>query len=104
MSILHYNIQLPGSSLFPIGHWRYLHGSIYTTHRGRLDRSHDIVPLLLIGVPILHPIAASLGLSSLWFALLVVLVINLGLLTLPVGLILFVFRGDGKKYIYGNYL
>jgi tripartite ATP-independent transporter DctM subunit len=57
----------------------------------------DIMPLLLIGVPILHPIAVSLGLNPIWFAVLVVLVINLGSLTPPVGLILFVFKGMAKN-------
>jgi tripartite ATP-independent transporter DctM subunit len=56
----------------------------------------DIMPLLLIGVPILHPIAVSMGLNPIWFAVLVVLVINLGALTPPVGLILFVFKGMAK--------
>jgi tripartite ATP-independent transporter DctM subunit len=56
----------------------------------------DIMPLLLIGVPILHPIAVSLGINPLWFAVLVVLAINLGALTPPVGLILFVYKGMAK--------
>ena len=56
----------------------------------------DIMPLLLIGVPILHPIAVSMGIDPIWFAVLVVLVINLGALTPPVGLILFVFKGMAK--------
>jgi len=56
----------------------------------------DIMPLLLIGVPILHPIAVSMGIDPIWFAVLVVLVINLGALTPPVGLILFVYKGMAK--------
>ena len=56
----------------------------------------DILPLLLIGVPILHPIAVSMGIDPIWFAVLVVLVINLGALTPPVGLILFVYKEMAK--------
>jgi tripartite ATP-independent transporter DctM subunit len=62
----------------------------------------DIMPLLLIGVPILHPIAVSMGINPLWFAVLVVLVINLGALTPPVGLILFVFKGMAKDIPMGD--
>jgi TRAP-type C4-dicarboxylate transport system permease large subunit len=56
----------------------------------------DIMPLLLIAVPILHPIAVSMGVDPIWFAVLVVLDINLGSLTPPVGLILFVYKGMAK--------
>lgn len=62
----------------------------------------DIMPLLLIGVPILHPIAVSMGIDPIWFAVLVVLVINLGALTPPVGLILFVYKGMAKDVPMGS--
>jgi tripartite ATP-independent transporter DctM subunit len=61
----------------------------------------DIMPLLLIGVPILHPIAVSMGIDPIWFAVLVVPVINLGALTPPVGLILFVYKGMAKDVSMG---
>jgi tripartite ATP-independent transporter DctM subunit len=56
----------------------------------------DIMPILLIVVPILHPIAVSLGIDPIWFAVLVVLDINLGSLTPPVGIVLFVMKGIAK--------
>ncbi|MDD5701775.1 MAG: TRAP transporter large permease subunit, partial [Dehalococcoidales bacterium] len=57
----------------------------------------DAMPMMLIGVPIFHPIAVSLGVDPLWFALLIVLSINVGALTPPVGLCLFVLKGINKE-------
>jgi tripartite ATP-independent transporter DctM subunit len=52
----------------------------------------DTNPLVLIGIPILHPIAISLGYDPLWFTVLAVLVINVGMITPPVGISLFALR------------
>ncbi|MBN2062394.1 MAG: TRAP transporter large permease subunit [Deltaproteobacteria bacterium] len=56
----------------------------------------DILPLLLIGVPIVHPIAVSLGIDPIWFAVLMVLTINLGDLTPPIGVVLFTLKVISK--------
>ncbi|MDD5701119.1 MAG: TRAP transporter large permease subunit [Dehalococcoidales bacterium] len=53
----------------------------------------DLMPLMMIGVPIFHPIAVSLGIDPLWFALLVCISINVGAFTPPVGLNMFVVKG-----------
>jgi tripartite ATP-independent transporter DctM subunit len=53
----------------------------------------DVMTLTLIGVPIIHPIAVGLGADPVWFAMLVVLTLNLGALTPPVGLNLFTMKG-----------
>ena len=57
----------------------------------------DLMPLLLIGVPIFQPIAVHMGINPLWFAMLVCLVINIGALTPPVGINLFVLKGLNKE-------
>ena len=57
----------------------------------------DLMPLMLIGVPIVYPVAMSMGIDSLWFAILVCLTINLGTLTPPVGMNLFVLKGLNKE-------
>jgi TRAP-type C4-dicarboxylate transport system permease large subunit len=62
----------------------------------------DIMPILLIGIPILHPIAVSLGVNPIWFAVLAVLDINLGSLTPPVGIVLFVMKGIAKDIPMGT--
>jgi tripartite ATP-independent transporter DctM subunit len=53
----------------------------------------DLMPLMMIGVPIFHPIAVSIGIDPLWFAMLVCITINVGAFTPPVGLNMFVVKG-----------
>lgn len=53
----------------------------------------DILPMILIGLPIFFPIATALGLNPIWFCLLFVVVTNLGGMTPPVGVIMFVLKG-----------
>ena len=53
----------------------------------------DIMTLTLITVPIIHPIVVGLGADPVWFAMLVLLTLNLGALTPPVGLNLFTMKG-----------
>jgi tripartite ATP-independent transporter DctM subunit len=57
----------------------------------------DILPMILIGFPIFFPIATALGINPIWFCLLVVVVINLGGMTPPVGIIMFVFKNIRKE-------
>jgi C4-dicarboxylate transporter, DctM subunit len=57
----------------------------------------DIMPIILIGIPILHPIAVALGINPIWFAILACVTINLGALTPPVGINLFVLKGLNKE-------
>jgi len=57
----------------------------------------DLPPLLLIGIPLLYPVAMSLGIDPIWFCVISVIVINLGSLTPPVGINLFVLKGVDKE-------
>ena len=54
----------------------------------------DTISMLLITVPVFLPIAESLGYSPVWFGVLVVIVAEIGLITPPVGLNLFVIRAQ----------
>jgi len=56
----------------------------------------DILPLTMIGVPIVHPIAVATGADPLWFAILLCMVINAGSLTPPIGINLFVIKSAQK--------
>ena len=56
----------------------------------------DLMPLMLIGIPIIYPISQTLGINPIWFLLLVNLVINIGSITPPVGINLFVLKGLQK--------
>jgi tripartite ATP-independent transporter DctM subunit len=57
----------------------------------------DLAPLLLIGIPLLYPVAVALGINPIWFSVITVIVINLGALTPPVGINLFVLKGVSKE-------
>src|SRR5699024_458772 len=50
----------------------------------------DMAPIILIATPILLPIATSIGISPIQFGNIVVLNCGLGLLTPPVGSVLFI--------------
>jgi tripartite ATP-independent transporter DctM subunit len=62
----------------------------------------DILPLMLICIPVLHPIAVSLGIDPIWFACLTVITINLGDITPPVGVSLFALKTISKDLPVGT--
>jgi tripartite ATP-independent transporter DctM subunit len=53
----------------------------------------DIIPMFLIGVPIIHPIIVDMGVNPIWFAVLVVITIQLGQISPPFATILFALKG-----------
>ncbi len=57
----------------------------------------DLAPLLLIGIPLLFPTAKGIGIDPIYFCVLATIVINLGALTPPVGINLFVLKGITKE-------
>lgn len=50
----------------------------------------DMAPIILIATPILLPIATSIGIDPIQFGIIVVLNCGIGLLTPPVGAVLFI--------------
>ena len=50
----------------------------------------DMAPIILIATPILLPIAVSIGLDPIQFGIMMVLNCGIGLLTPPVGAVLFI--------------
>jgi TRAP-type C4-dicarboxylate transport system permease large subunit len=56
----------------------------------------DLAALILIGIPLLYPVAVALGINPIWFCVITIIVINLGALTPPVGINLFVLKGIAK--------
>ena len=53
----------------------------------------DIFSAILLTVPILYPVILSMGFDPIWFGVIVVLVIQIGLVTPPVGLDAFILSG-----------
>lgn len=56
----------------------------------------DALPLIVLLVPIFLPIVTELGMSPIWFGVIIVLVTQLGLITPPVGMCCYVMAGVAK--------
>jgi C4-dicarboxylate transporter DctM subunit len=57
----------------------------------------DALPLIVLLVPIFLPIIQELGMSPIWFGVVIVLVTQLGLITPPVGMCCYVMAGVAKE-------
>lgn len=53
----------------------------------------DGLSMLVISIPIVYPVILSLGFDPIWFGVIAVIVIEMGMITPPVGLNVFVVRG-----------
>ena len=53
----------------------------------------DAVPMMLITLPIFYPVVENLGFDGIWFGVFMVLVVNLGFVTPPVGMNCYVVNG-----------
>ena len=53
----------------------------------------DSLSMLLLTVPMLFPLVSELGFDPIWFGVIVVTVVEIGLITPPIGLNLFVILG-----------
>lgn len=60
------------------------------------------VTLLIIAVPLVYPIATDLGYNGLWFGIMVVKMIEIGLITPPVGLNAYVVAGVDERLSVGD--
>ena len=54
----------------------------------------DAVAIILVTVPVFLPVATALGYDSVWYGILMVVVVEIGLITPPVGLNIFVIRAQ----------
>ena len=53
----------------------------------------DPISMMLMTLPVAYPIVTALGFDPIWFGVALVLMIEVGMITPPVGIILFVLRG-----------
>ena len=56
----------------------------------------EILSMMLLTVPLFLPMVTAIGYDPVWFGIFVILVCELGLITPPVGLNLFVFRATAR--------
>lgn len=54
-------------------------------------------PMIMLTVPILYPIVTALGFDPLWFGVLIVVIMSIGMMTPPVGMTVFTLAGIAKK-------
>jgi len=62
----------------------------------------DSLGMILITVPVFLPLVLGLGYDSIWFGVLVVVVVEIGLITPPVGMNLFVIRAQQPDLAIGT--
>ncbi|MEE9502270.1 MAG: TRAP transporter large permease subunit [Candidatus Aminicenantaceae bacterium] len=56
----------------------------------------NIVPAMIITLPIFYPTILNLGFDPIWFGVIMVIIINMGMITPPIGMNVFVIKGVAK--------
>ncbi len=62
----------------------------------------DALAMIILTIPIFFPIVLSLGFDPIWFGVVVVMVVELGLITPPVGMNVFVIKGMTRDVTLGD--
>ena len=62
----------------------------------------DTLAMLVLTVPITFPIAMNLGFDPIWFGIIIVMTIELGLITPPIGMNVFVIRSVAQDVSLGT--
>lgn len=57
----------------------------------------DAISLMLLTLPVVYPVIKALGFDPIWFGVVLVLLLEIGLITPPVGMNLFVIQGMAKQ-------
>jgi len=52
--------------------------------------------MILLTIPIVFPIVSALGYDPVWFGIIIVMVVELGLITPPIGMNVFVIKGIAR--------
>lgn len=58
----------------------------------------NIIPMMILTLPILFPTVVGLGFDPIWFGVIMVIMMEMGQITPPVGINVFVIHGVAKKY------
>jgi len=56
----------------------------------------DSLAMILLTIPIVFPIVSALGYDPVWFGIIIVMVVELGLITPPIGMNVFVIKGIAR--------
>ncbi len=58
----------------------------------------NIIPMMMLTLPILFPTVVGLGFDPIWFGVIMVIMMEMGQITPPIGINVFVIHGVAKKY------
>ena len=58
----------------------------------------NIIPMMMLTLPILFPTVLGLGFDPIWFGVIMVIMMEMGQITPPIGINVFVIHGVAKKY------
>jgi tripartite ATP-independent transporter DctM subunit len=58
----------------------------------------NIIPMMMLTLPILFPTVVALGFDPIWFGVIMVIMMEMGQITPPIGINVFVIHGVAKKY------
>ncbi len=59
----------------------------------------DQISMMMLTIPFYMPIASAVGIDPLWLGVLMLIVMEIGLITPPFGLILYVMKGVAPEWI-----
>ena len=62
----------------------------------------DSLAMILLTIPIFFPVVAKLGFDPIWFGIIVVMVVELGLITPPIGMNVFIIKGMAPDVALGQ--
>ena len=62
----------------------------------------DSLAMILLTIPIFFPVVAKLGFDPIWFGIIVVMVVELGLITPPIGMNVFIIKGMAPEVPLGT--
>jgi tripartite ATP-independent transporter DctM subunit len=62
----------------------------------------DSLAMILLTIPIFFPVVANLGYDPIWFGIIVVMVVELGLITPPIGMNVFIIKGMAPEVALGQ--
>jgi tripartite ATP-independent transporter DctM subunit len=57
----------------------------------------DSLAMVLLTIPIFFPIVSAMGFDAVWFGIIIVMVVELGLITPPIGMNVFVIKGIARE-------
>jgi TRAP-type C4-dicarboxylate transport system permease large subunit len=61
-----------------------------------LGTAMEELSMILLTIPVFFPVVVHLGFDPVWFGIIVVMVVELGLITPPIGMNVFVIKGIAK--------